>query len=451
MAISAAGLGSGLDIESIISGIMAVERRPLQLIEQRQSDIQTKISAYGSLKSSISKFQDALNDLKSINSFQVFSTKSTDDSVFSASANSTAVEGVYEIGFLNSNPAHQKALSHKIDSTGFADSSTATGVVGTMEIDVGGNSFTIDVDATNDTLSGIRDAINQSADNDNLVTATVINVDDGLGGTESRLLITSKETGTDNTISLTDISGNISTGLSLTSSQAAQNAVFTLDGYTVTSQSNTVKNAIQGVTINLEEKSDTNQTLTISYDEESVKESVQKFVDSYNDLANQLKSLRQTQLSGDNTLVSIESRIRSILNTAPSGLTGNYNYLSEIGIKTNKSGELSLDETELTNALDLDYSGVAELFANNDQGYVFRLEALTDDLLANEGIVKIRTDTLDDQKDSLEDRKFSVEYRLDLVEQRFRRQFTQLDTLLSSLSATGNYLNQQLANLPGAK
>ncbi|MDH5326596.1 MAG: flagellar filament capping protein FliD [Gammaproteobacteria bacterium] len=448
--ISAAGVGSGLDVESIISSLMAVERQPLRLISQRQSEIQAKISAFGSLKSAMSKFQDSLSTLKNVSSFQKFATVSSDESVFTATAASNAVAGRYTISFLNSDPAHQLAKSHKMNSSGFADSSTATGVSGTMEVSVNGTSFSINVDNTNDSLDAIRSAINSHVDNDNLVTATIINVDDGLGGTESRLLLTSDETGEDNSIALTDTTGNVAAGLGMATAEAAQNAVFSLDGYTVTSQTNVIKDAIQGITVTLEGKSDTAQTLNVSYDKDAVKESINEFVAAYNELVSTLKTLRSGELKGDNSVISIESQLRSVFNSSP-GLSGNYNYLSEIGIKTNKQGELSVDNSELDSALATSYADVAELLGNNDQGYVFRLDTLADQLLGNNGIIKTKNESLNTQIDNLKDRRADVEYRLELIEQRYRKQFGALDSLLANLTATGNYLSQQLANLPGPR
>ena len=186
MAITATGLGSGLDIESIVSGLLAVERRPLDVLSQRKSEIASKISAFGQLKSAVSTFQDSMSSLKSLSAFQVFSATSSNEDVFSATAGSDAVAASYSIEFLNSDANHQLAQAHKMNSTNFADATTSTGAAGTMQIDVGGNSFTIDVDGSNDTLQGIRDAINNAAGNDNLVTASIIKVSD----TESRLILT---------------------------------------------------------------------------------------------------------------------------------------------------------------------------------------------------------------------------------------------------------------------
>jgi flagellar hook-associated protein 2 len=447
MAITATGLGSGLDIESIVSGLMALERRPLELLSERQSEIESKISAFGKLKSAISTFQSSMSSLKSLSAFQVFSATSSDEEVFSATASSDAVEASYSIEFLNSDANHQLAQAHKMNSTNFADAVTSTGAAGTMQIDVGSDSFTVNIDSTNDSLQGIRDAINNSTGNNNFVTASIIKVSD----TESRLILTSNKTGTDNAITLTDNSGNVASTLAMTTKETAQNSKFSVDGFLIERSSNVIDDAIEGVTITLKQKSDSAQTLDVAYDTESVKDSVQEFIDAYNEMNAAIRSLRQGGLQGDNSLLSVESQFRSVFNSTPSGLNTTLQSLSEIGIRTTEKGGLSLDASKLESQLATDYQGVAELLANDDQGYVFRLENAADSLLDLDGLIATRTNTLDSQVDDIEDRKLNIEYRLEQVEGRLRSQFAALDSLVSNLNATGNYLTQQLSNLPGAK
>jgi len=447
MAITATGLGSGLDIESIVKGLMALERRPLDVLSKRQSEIESKISAFGQLKSAVSKFQSSMSSLKSISAFQVFSATSSDDNVFTATASSDAVAASYSIQFLNSDSNHQLAQAHKMNSGIFADATTSTGAAGTMQIDVGTSSFTVDIDGSNDSLEGIRDEINTAAGNDNLVTASIIKVSD----TESRLILTSKKTGTANAISLTDNSGNVSSTLGMTTKDQALNAKFSVDGYLIERSSNVIDDVIEGVTITLKQKSDSAQTLDVSYDTESVKESMQGFVDAYNEMNGALRKLREGELKGDNSLLSVESQFRSVFNSLPAGLSTSLRALSEIGIRTAKNGDLTLNNSELESKLASDYEGVAQLLANDNQGFVFRLESAADALLDLDGLIATRTDSLDSQVDDIEDRKVNIEYRLEQVEQRLRSQFAALDTLMSNLNATGNYLAQQLSNLPGSQ
>jgi len=237
----------------------------------------------------------------------------------------------------------------------------------------------------------------------------------------------------------------------MTTKDAAQNAKFSIDGFLIERSTNVIDDAVEGVTITLKAKSDNAQTLDVAYDTDSVKESVQGFIDAYNEMNSTLRNLRQGGLQGDNSMLSVESQFRAVFNTTPTGLTTSLKALSEIGIKTTKNGDLSLDSSELESKLASDYEGVAQLLANDDQGFIFRLESAADSLLDPDGLIATRTDSLDSQVGDIEDRKISIEYRLEQVEQRLRSQFAALDSLMSNLNATGNYLAQQLSNLPGAK
>ena len=236
----------------------------------------------------------------------------------------------------------------------------------------------------------------------------------------------------------------------MTTTDAAQNAKFSVDGFLVERSSNVIDDVIQGVTITLKQKSDNAQTLSVAYDTESVKESVQQFIDAYNEMNSSIRSLRQGNLQGDNSILSIESQFRNVFNSTPTGLNTTLQYLSEIGISTTENGDLSLDSSKLESRLATDYQGVAQLLANDSQGYVYRLHSAADTLLGTNGLIATRKDGLDSQVSDIEDRKLNIQYRMDQVEKRLRSQFSALDSLMSNLNATGNYLTQQLSNLPGA-
>ncbi len=446
-AISATGIGSGLDVEGIVNSLMALERRPLIALKKQESEANAQLSAFGTLKSALSDFQSAMDNLSTLNKFQVFTATSSNETVFTATAASNAEVGSYTIQF-DSNAAptpHQLATANKISSASFSDTTTSIGASGTLELSLGTSSFQINVDGSNDTLGGLRDAINDATDNPG-ITATIVNLDAG-----SKLILTSDKTGSANAITLSDISGNVKTTLNTTEISAAQDAIFSIDGdaNVVTSSSNTITNAIEGVTINLLAPStgDVNQTLNISHDNDSVVESVQAFVDAYNKIRTTMVDLRAGSLEGDNTVLNIERKIRNVLNTTPNGITSSYSYLSEVGITTLESGDLSLDSTKFTNALANDYSGVAEMFANDSEGYVFRLASVAKSFTELDGLVDSREDGINSRISLIQDRQSNLEYRLELVEKRFRSQFAALDGLIAQLNSTSNFLNTQLASI----
>lgn len=443
--ITATGLGSGLDIESIVTGLMRIEQRPLNVLQQRQSDVNTKISSYGDLKSSLSKFRTAMTSLKSLSAFEIYSATSSDETVFTAKANSSAVPGSYSIDF--SQAGHQLATADKENSTlVIANSTTSTFASGTMRIALTSDAtqyFEINVNGSNDTLDGIRDAINNATDNIG-VKATIINVDTG-----SRLVITADDTGTDSAFSITDTSGNVASTLNFaTVGVGAQNAIFSIDGNTVTSQSNVVQDAIEGVDITLVAKGTSASSLTVANDSDAVKDNVQAFIDAYNEVVDKVKSLRTGNLSGENFLLSLDQQIRNIINTPPTGLTTSLAHLSEIGITTDSKGKFTLNTTKLESALSTKFDSISELLADDDQGYVYRLDSYISEVLNTDGLIQTRTDTLNDQVDNLDTDISNMEYRLTLIEARYRKQFSALDTMLSGLNATSNYLASSLSSLP---
>ncbi len=451
MAITVGGIGSGLDVESIVNQLMALERRPLELLVQQEADLNSRLSIYGTLKSALSSFQSAAESLSSLSNIQVFSATSSDDALFTATADSSAVAGSYSI------EVTQLAQAHKIASTaGFADANTAIGSTGTLRITVGASAtpaaFDIVIDSSNNTLNGIRDAINQALDNTG-VTASILNVDDGVGGTESKIVLNSNSSGADFDLALSDVSGSIASTLNMATitGQSAQDALIKVDGFDVTSASNVIAGAIQGITLNIKSAQvGTPEILTIATDIEAAKTSVEEFVDAYNSLRTTISEMggEGGALQGDSGLLLIERQLRSVFNTPASGLS--YQYLSEIGITTQSTdGQLVLDSSRLESQLNSDFSGIANLFADDDQGFAFRFEALTSNLIASDGLIDAREDGINSSISRLGDSQVQLEYRLGIVEARFRAQFTALDGLIAQLNTTGNFLSQQLSTLPG--
>ncbi|MFC6806053.1 flagellar filament capping protein FliD [Methylophaga thalassica] len=216
--ISSLGVGTGLDLESIVTGLMDIERQPLDRLESKQSTINAQISAYGSFKSKLSTFQSAMESLSSASSFKVFQANSQDEDLFTATATSTAATGSYNIDVT------QIATRDKLASSAFTDYNTTVGE-GTLTISVGSESFDVTIDSSNSSLAQIRTAINNASENTG-VTASIITDDSG-----ARLVLTSNETGTDNAISVSvsgDSDGNDSdaSGLSAFVYSSGEHKIF---------------------------------------------------------------------------------------------------------------------------------------------------------------------------------------------------------------------------------
>lgn len=447
--ITSPGVGSGLDINAILARLMAVERRPLEVLQKKQSAYQTELSAYGRLKGALSNFQSAMADLKSIARFKLYKTTVEDETVFTASAGSTASVGSYDIEVV------QLAVANRLNSQRYADKDTTTvGISGDkLRIQVGsGSSNAFEVTIGGKTLTQIRDAINNAADNIGVTATLVPDYDAGTSTEYYRLVITSNETGTVNalTLSFEDASGSpIADPMGFTALTAAQDAKVKVQGYLAVRASNTMTDVIDGVTLKLKATTASGVTkrLTVERDMDAITKNVQSFVDAYNALHNTIKGLRNGDLKGDLTLVGIESGIRNLLNTPPSGLTTSLKYLSELGVSIQVDGTMKLDAELLADQLAADFNGVAELFADDDQGYAWRLDALVRSYLKVDGIITAREDGLDARLDDVHERQAALERRLVMVEERLRAQFAALDALVGRLRATSDYLSNQLARI----
>jgi flagellar hook-associated protein 2 len=236
--------------------------------------------------------------------------------------------------------------------------------------------------------------------------------------------------------------------LGFAQTQEALDAQITIDNdtYTVTSSDNTISDAIQGVTINLLEVNASGGQLTLSRDESAISEAVEEFVDAYNSMQESFSELSSGELSGDGTLRLIESQVRSIVGSS-GGDGGAYTYASDIGISFQKDGTLTFNSTKLSTALQDDLTAVAELFAHDDQGLAFRLDSLLDSMLGANGVIDAREDGLNNSVDSTNEDIERMQTRLELVETRFRNQFTALDLLLGELQSTASYVEAQLESL----
>lgn len=455
--ISASGVGSGIDILNLVNDLVSAQRiGPEQLLDRRESSLDDQLSALGKLKSALSTFQDSLANFSSLNEFLIYSGSSSDENVATVTADSNAVAGSFNL-VLDSNidPTHQLASAHKLITAGVADADTTSVGTGNVTIaNANGDSFTINVTTGNDTLNEIRDAINTDADNFG-VSATVLNVDDGFGGTESRLVLTADDTGADNALTLTADAG-ISTldSSNLTQLSAAEDAVFTIDGQTITRASNTVTDVISGVTIEL--TGEGSATLELATDEGAIVESVQAFVDAFNTLQDVISETTAYQegnpapLFSDTTVKSIVSSLRDILVSNVTTSSGTFSALSEIGITTTATGKLELNETELNSALQTDRYSVGQIFTNPD-GIVAQLDEKLEPYTQFAGLLDSKTESLNSRKDLIDDARERLDYRLFKLEERLQAQFIAMDGLVQSLNSTGSFLIQQLSSTPIAR
>lgn len=441
MAISAAGMLSGLDVDGLVTSLMSIEKQPLYNLQSKQSSVNAKLSAFGTLKSAVSAFQTAVKNLSSDALSALTATSSKSETVGVSVANaSSASAGSYSI------EVSKLAQSDKLVSGGVAAGTTFSAANSSMAISINGKTTTLTL--TDTTLSGLSSAINKANAG---VTATILN-----DGTSDRLVITGNETGEKNAVTIA-ATGSLAqfdtTGGSMTRTQAAQNAELTIDGIAVSKPSNTVTDAIKGVTLNL------NQTnvgspvkVSLAKDTTAVTNQITAFVDAYNTLAtavNKQTAYNATTktsavLNGDASARSILTNIRAELGKAVTDATG-LKTLSDIGIAFQRDGTLKLEKPDkLKSALETNFAGVSSLFSSTD-GVATRLTKVTEEMLGSKGLFKTRTDGLNATIESMDKSMDRMELQLAQTEKRYRAQFTALDTMMTNMQSMSSYMTQQLA------
>ncbi|MFT4174443.1 MAG: flagellar filament capping protein FliD [Rhodocyclaceae bacterium] len=441
--------GMNLDIDTLVTKLMAVEQKPVTSLQTKEASYKTQLSAFSTLKSTLSSLQTAAQSINTTAKFAAFAATVADTSVASASANGSAAAGTYSL------TVDHLAQAQKVKTGSFA-STTSTVDTGTLSIQTGTKTVDITINSSNNTLQGVRDAINSSGAG---VTATLVN--DG-GSTPYRLVLTSQNTGTANTFKMSGINGldfdpSNTAGSSLTQIQGAEDAKFSIDGINFVKSSNSVSDAIDGVTLNLTKtNSGSSTTMTVTRDTSAMSDKISSFVQAYNTAIQVMRSQTSYNadtksagtLNGDSTVRGITQQLRSIIST-PISTNGTSKYLSDIGITSNVDGTLSIDNAKLTKALSDPTQDVASMFAKvgDNNGIAAKIDAAMEAAIADKGSIKARTDGINETIKNIDKRIEAMNVRLEAVEARYRAQFTALDTTLSSLNSTSTYLTQQLATL----
>jgi flagellar hook-associated protein 2 len=454
--LSSAGIGSGLNVESIITGLMSVEKQPLTLLQTQQSSYQSKISALGTLKSALSTFQSAAKALtpsvgqSSSVSFSAYKATLADSTIATATATNTAVAGTYSID-VTSLATNQQLTLGTTYAAGAAALDFGTDSSRTLTITKGTTTSTITLDSSQNTLSAVRDAINNANAG---VSATIVTDTSG----KQNLMFTATNGGTANAVTIGGTAtfidpANSSTPIAAASAfteKAAKDAVVSIQGVSIATSGNTITNAIDGITLNLTKTGST--TLTVARDNTDLKSKVDTFVSAYNSLNSAIKSLgaynasSQTAaiLNGDSTLRSVQSQVRTALTSVPSSLTDNaYKTLSSLGISFQSDGSLKFDSTKFDTAASSNFSATATALG----AYGSALNTVTTNLLSTSGVIASRNTGLNASLKGIGNQIDALNRRLTIIESTYRSQFTALDTTMSSMNTTSTYLAQQLTLL----
>ncbi|MCF6757509.1 flagellar filament capping protein FliD [Pseudomonas balearica] len=471
------GIGSGIDIDSIVAGMVAAERAPkesqLATLEKKTT---TQITAIGALKGAISEFQTALGALNKPDLFRARSASSSKSDLVGVTAGTTAGAGGYQVEVKSLASSSKVALA-AVSNTADAPARFAKGA---LQISLGvpgdppsSESFSVNIDDSNNTLSGMRDAIN-AAGKDMGVSATIVTDEHG-----SRLVLSTTKTGAgrDITVAATDAgpleSGQLSlstlafdgsasgTGAGPRILSTAQSAELYVDGLKVISESNKVSGAIDGVTLDLKAKTPVGEPLTIgvSEDKAGVKKQIQSFVDSYNKLIGVINAQTKVTSVGEDkapvtgALVG-DATARSLLNTIRNELVnvqgnGAIRALTDIGITTQKDGTLAIDSTKLDKAMANNFAELPALFTG-EQGLATRLDNKLKPYTETGGILEQRNKAMTETISKIDDQKEDLTRRIASLQARLYKQFNAMDTLVGQLTNTSNSLLASLENQPWA-
>ena len=480
MAISTSGISSGLDINSIVTQLVSAEAQPaINRLDRSEAKLQAQLSAMGSFTSALSSFKSAVAALAEPAKFQSMTTSVGDSGLFTASATSSAAAASYTVEVQKLAKAQSLALKDTdqvADKT--VDLTDSSGSGGTLMIKFGAyqqdgtfsassehNGGTVQIGA-GASLEDIRTAINSAKLG---VTANIVKTSSGY-----QLTLSSAYTGTANSLQITLGAGSDpalerfaydpSTGgvSNMRSTQNAQDAQVVINGLEATSSTNTISNAIDGVTLMLKAvKSDaaaSTTSLEINRDTASVTSNVQAFVNAYNTFQSTVKTLTAYNpttkeagtLLGDVGVMSVAAQLQRFLGDNPGG---NASYsLSKLGVSVERDGTLKLDATKLTDALKADPEGVTKFFAGTDttdtasatDGLADQMVSYLDKVLDNKGPLTSRTDSINKRISDIGTQREDLNRRLESLDARYRAQFTSLDLLVGQLTSTGNFLSQQL-------
>ena len=460
--IASLGTGSGLDLESIVSKFMTVEKQPLLVLNKREASFQASISSLGSLKGALSSLQTAASTLTpaigqtATAKFSTYQASIADSTIASVTTSGSAVAGSYSLEVTALATTQTQSLKNIYGaSEQVIDPSGGSTLTLTKGSGPSATSVDITLDSTQTTLADLRDAINKASAGVSAVIVTDTN-------SKQHLQLTATDTGIANAVTLSGVKfaapADPADGSALDASAAfdikdATDAAAKVNGISVSGSGNTLNGAVDGLTINLlKTNAGSPTTITLTRDTSTLKSSLNALVKAYNDLNSTMSSLGSYDattkvagaLNGDATLRSAQSQVRSVFGSVPGPLSGAaYQRLSDIGISVGKTGALSIDSAKLQKALDTNFTAVANVVGT----YGSSFKTTTDNLLSASGTIASRTDGLNRSITDVSKRREALNLRLTNIEKQYRAQFTALDTALASMQSTSGYLTQQLAGI----
>lgn len=477
MSITFSGLATGLDTDSIVKGIMGVERAPLERIEKKKTLASQRLEAFAQFKSKLDALKTAVGDMQLTSQLRSTKVSLTSESAFTASTTS-GMAGSYNISVA------QLSQVQKTITDGF--SSNTESILGTGTITVNGTEIAVGED--NNSLAEIAQSINALSETTG-VRASIIN--DGSTGSPYHLVFTGKDASTSFTVTsdLKDAS-EVAIVFNTTDVQSAQQAVVFIDGIKVVSETNTLSETISGVTLNLNAISSTSYSGTpeagvdswdwvdppvynstrmdVQTDTGALKEKVTTFVTAYNDAIEWIlsgyiefggssevakveegsdeKAVLGSVLRGDATINSMKRQLQNVLTSSIEN-SGGFKILSEIGITTNRNGTLQQNNTKLDAALKDKFDDMVYLLSGDDNtgGVMKNFNSLLLKMTnGTNGMYALQKSSHDSSVKKYDSQIDQMELRLTKREQILRAQFSAMEQLVSSLNAQGDFLTQHI-------
>ena len=471
-AITSLGIGSGVDINSMVTQLVALESRPLVQMRSEASALQTQVSSYGQLSGLFSSLQSAANKLTGISLWRQSTASSSDDSAVSVVGGSTAAAGSYSVSVSN------LASNQTVASTSAYTSATELVGSGTLTVDIGSwdqppmnfvpqvgrSPVSVSITA-DDTLQTLRDKINGLGAG---VTASIVTDNAGV-----RLSLRATDSGENNAfrVSVTDDDGGLpgdGTGLSrfafdpqngsttMQQMVPGENARATVNGIPVESATNELSTVVEGLKLRLRKENFGTADIAVNSDEAGAKAAIQGFVEAYNALSKTITEQTRFDaaskvggpLQGDSAATSLQRQLRSLLNTA-SGASSTFPRLSDIGLQMKRDGTLSIDNTKLDAATG-NLSELKKAFANSDaqnslnDGFARRYANLATQVLGTDGSLTTRTEGLRERIARNGEAQLRVEDRVQRFQARLVAQYTAMDANVSRLNSLSSYVTQQL-------
>lgn len=442
--IASLGIGSGLDLNGLLTQLQQAERAKLEPIQERIETEESQISAYGQVKSALSDFQSATEELNATDAFESLST-SVEGSGLSAVSDSDAQPGRYDI-HVEQLATAGSLVTERLDT---ADTAIVTGEQSlTFSLAEGAiDPITVEDGST---LEDMRDAINTQSDG--RLSASIINDGEGY-----RLSVNATETGAAASIQSTSFTDVLDNSVATSDTQFVQDGVdakFNVNGIDIVSPTNRVEGAIQGITLTLTE-ADTDSTVVVAQDSNAIREQVTSFVDAYNTLKDTVGSLTAYnpesgsagELNGDSATRTVENTLRQALSSSTGG--DGFNVLSDIGISLQLDGTLAIDNERLDEVIANQPDQLAGFFAGdtNEGGMAGQITSAVEQLIGEGGRLGSAISSSESRMERLNDRFATTESRIDQTVERYRAQFSAMDGMVAQMNQTSAYLTQQLATL----